>query len=172
MGKWTPVNVPSSNGREINQTRRPKSRPTRPISSALQGAIPPRLPPMVQNVELVGYGNAGSPQVANRSSGVAILHITAGIIVHANHQSACMLAASRLHQQVQVFEVVMVLGEQCEICSHSVHQVARVRRATETCIHRDCDVVTSFSEELYQRCLGAIIVQIEIHATGPESQGA
>ncbi len=70
---------------------------------------------MVQNVELVGYGNAGALQVANCSSDVAVFHIATGIIIHPNHQSPSMLADSGLHQQVQVFEVVMVLGEQYEI---------------------------------------------------------
>jgi hypothetical protein len=77
-----------------------------------------------------------------------------------------------LQQQVQVFKVVMVPREQHPTILDSVPEVARIRHTGETCIRKDGHLMAGFLEEFYQRCLGAVIVQIEIHTGGLELRGA
>jgi hypothetical protein len=50
-----------------------------------------------------------------------------------------------LHEQVQVLEVVVVLGEEDEVLPDGVSQMARIGRAGESGVRRNEDLVTCFS---------------------------
>jgi hypothetical protein len=99
-----------------------------------------------------------------------------------------------LHQQVQVFEIVVILGEQQKVISDRVHEVTRIGRAAETAmggstfpsgygartanvgvaqtrIGGDCNLMADSFQQTHQRRFGAVVVQIEIHGLGLESRG-
>src|SRR5258707_1233468 len=88
----------------------------------------PRLTPMVQDVKLVSDGHTGPREIAHGTDDLPVLHVAAGIIVGANHQDSGMLPRRGLYEQVQVFEIIVVFGEQHQALLDGVHEVARVRR--------------------------------------------
>ena len=56
-----------------------------------------------------------------------------------------MSSGGSLYEQVQVLEVVVVLGEEDEVLPDGVNQMAWIGRAGESGVGRDEDLVTSFS---------------------------
>ena len=83
-----------------------------------------------------------------------------------------MFPAGDLHQQVQVFKIVMVPGEQHQALPGAVRQMARVLHTGELSIGRDDDLMAGLPQQPDQRRLGAVVVQIKVHPAGLEVRGA
>jgi hypothetical protein len=95
-----------------------------------------------------------------------------GSLSKLDDQQTRMLAAGGLHQEVQVLEVVVVLGEQDQAVLDRVREMARISCAAEIDISRDDNLVTGSPQQVDKRRLGAVVVQVEIHASGPGASGA
>jgi hypothetical protein len=107
----------------------------------------PNSTPVIEHVTLIGDGDSGTEQLANRGHNAMRPKIALRIVVLANNQEPWIMSPHDHDEIVKDFEVLMVVGETSPVFTHRVNEVSGVAFSGHSRIAGKLDVVASLAEQ-------------------------
>jgi hypothetical protein len=130
------------------------------------------LSPVIQDVEFIGHWGAGLLEIPNGTHNLSVAHVTRWVVIEANRDDSRMVSVSGLHQEMQILEIIVVPCQKNQALPNGIEKVARICRAAQRRVGRNHDMVACLCEPGYEGTLGAIVVEVKIHALAEAVMGA
>lgn len=120
---------------------------------------------VVQDVVVIFDGDTTRQEIADRSDGPLLVHVTFRIIVSADDENARMMPTHQQDKSVQRLEVVVVFRQYHTRPLNGFQQMLSIRDSNAADVVRYHDVVSGRPQHLYENTIDRVVVEVQIHRT-------